>query len=320
MGKLDISAKKFMSDSDRFADAFNYIMPDGWQVEAKDFKELDTNLFEIPYGINAKEPVQRVRDLVRSMIIKYDDRAVYVIGGLENESKVNYAMPVKALILDMLNYTKQIREAEKSYKKQKEYGVSNSEFLSGFHKEDKLIPVITLTIHFGNQKWDGPRNIREMFSETDPRIMRFLPDYEINLISPNEIDDFSDFDSDLGVVLSYIKASVDKKELRDLTSSDERFRRVERDAFHVLNEATDSKLKMIVKEGKIDVCTAIKEIREEGREEGRQEGAMAERERVALNMLRESGPAISVSFIAKMTGFSEDEVMDLAKENGIDLV
>ena len=82
--------------------------------------------------------------------------------------------------------------------------------------------------------------------------MRFLPDYEINLISPNEIDDFSDFDSDLGVVLSYIKASVDKKELRDLTSSDERFRRVERDAFHVLNEATDSKLKMIVKEGKID--------------------------------------------------------------------
>ena len=224
MGKLDISAKKFMSDSDRFADAFNYIMPDGWQVEAKDLKELDTNLFEIPYGINAKEPVQRVRDLVRSMIIKYDDRAVYVIGGLENESKVNYAMPVKALILDMLNYTKQIREAEKSYKKQKEYGDSNSEFLSGFHKEDKLIPVITLTIHFGNQKWDGPRNIREMFSETDPRIMRFLPDYEINLISPNEIDDFSDFDSDLGVVLSYIKASVDKKELRDLTSSDERFR------------------------------------------------------------------------------------------------
>ena len=62
------------------------------------------------------------------------------------------------------------------------------------------------------------------------------------------------------------------------------------------------------------------EAREEAKEEGRQEGAMAERERVALNMLRESGPAISVSFIAKMTGFSEDEVMDLAKENGIDLV
>ena len=51
----------------------------------------------------------------------------------------------------------------------------------------------------------------------------------------------------------------------------------------------------------------------------REEGAMAERERVTLNMLRESGPAVPVSFIAKMTGFSEDEVMDLARENGIAL-
>ena len=58
------------------------------------------------------------------------------------------------------------------------------------------------------------------------------------------------------------------------------------------------------------------EAREEAREEGREEGRLS----VALNMLRESGPAISVSFIAKMTGFSEDEVMDLAKENGIALV
>ena len=55
------------------------------------------------------------------------------------------------------------------------------------------------------------------------------------------------------------------------------------------------------------------------REEGREEGDLMARERVALNMLRESGPAVPVSFIAKMTGFSEDEVMDLARENGIAL-
>ena len=59
--------------------------------------------------------------------------------------------------------------------------------------------------------------------------------------------------------------------------------------------------------------------REEGRDEGREEGDLMARERVALNMLRESGPAVPVSFIAKMTGFSEDEVMDLARENGIAL-
>jgi hypothetical protein len=36
-------------------------------------------------------------------------------------------------------------------------------------------------------------------------------------------------------------------------------------------------------------------------------------------MLRESSPVVPVAFIAKMTGFSEDEVMDLARENGIAL-
>ena len=318
MGKLDISTKKYMSNSDRFADAFNHIMPDNWQVIAEDLTELDTNLFEIPYGIDAKEPVQRVRDLTRNMIIKYDDRAIYAIGGLENESKVNYAMPVKALILDLLNYTKQINEAAKSHKEHKDYGELNGEFLSGFHKEDRLIPVITLTIHFENKRWDGPRNIREMFSMTDPGIMKFLPDYEINLISPYEIDDFSDFDTDLGAVLSYIKASGEKKKLEELTSSDERFRHLARDAFDVINDATDSKLKVIEKEGKIDLCTAIKEIREEGRQEGILEGDMLALERVAINMLKENGQTIS--FIARMTGLSEDRVLNLARENGIAVV
>ena len=59
---------------------------------------------------------------------------------------------------------------------------------------------------------------------------------------------------------------------------------------------------------------AKEEGRAEGRAEGRSKGVIAERKRVALNMLRESGTAIS--FISKITGFSEDEVLDLARENG----
>ena len=44
---------------------------------------------------------------------------------------------------------------------------------------------------------------------------------------------------------------------------DERFKCFDREAFDVINDATDSKLRVIEKEGKIDVCTAIKEIRED---------------------------------------------------------
>ena len=62
-----------------------------------------------------------------------------------------------------------------------------------------------------------------------------------------------EFGTDLGVVLSYIKASVDKKELKNLISSDERFKCFDREAFDVIHDATDSKLRVIEKEGKIDV-------------------------------------------------------------------
>ena len=57
---------------------------------------------------------------------------------------------------------------------------------------------------------------------------------------------------------------------------------------------------------------------EEGRAEGRQEGALEERQRVAIDMLKESG--MSISFIAKISRLSEDEVLGLAREKGITVV
>ena len=54
-----------------------------------------------------------------------------------------------------------------------------------------------------------------------------------------------EFGTDLGVVLSYIKASVDKKELKNLISSDERFKCFDREAFDVINDAADSKTEAV---------------------------------------------------------------------------
>ena len=37
--------------------------------------------------------------------------------------------------------------------------IINSIDPSDFSKEDKIIPVITLTVYFGSDKWDGPRSL-----------------------------------------------------------------------------------------------------------------------------------------------------------------
>ena len=80
----------------------------------------------------------------------------------------------------------------------------------------KLMPVITLVIYFGASKWDGPMSIHEMLSTQNEQLLRFVPEYRINLLAPAQIskEDFSKFKTDFGKVLAYIKYSRDKKARR----------------------------------------------------------------------------------------------------------
>ena len=63
----------------------------------------------------------------------------YVVLGAENQAKVHYAMPVKDMLYDALNYARQVAETTKSFKKTLQ--ITDDECLPGFRKGDKLIPV-----------------------------------------------------------------------------------------------------------------------------------------------------------------------------------
>ena len=55
-----------------------------------------------------------------------------------------------------------------------------------FTKEDKLIPVITITVYLGTKEWDGPRKLSDMFGDVDEELLPFIPDYRINLLAPRD--------------------------------------------------------------------------------------------------------------------------------------
>ena len=57
---------------------------------------------------------------------------------------------------------------------------------SGFYKTDKLLPVITLVIFWGAEKWDAPLSLKEMYAEADETIMKYVPDYKVNLTSSSK--------------------------------------------------------------------------------------------------------------------------------------
>lgn len=77
-----------------------------------------------------------------------NDKMTFLLLGIENQSEVHCAMPVRNLLYDALNYGHQVSEIASEHRKEKD--LRDAEFLSGFSKEDKIIPVITLTVYFGS--------------------------------------------------------------------------------------------------------------------------------------------------------------------------
>ena len=157
MGKSDIITKKYMEDPKRFADAFNYLAFNGEQiVQAQLLTEADVTELGIIMNHEKVEFAQKVRDILKQCILKEDDKYAYLLMGIENHTDIHYALPVKNMIYDALNYGKQVTNRAKEHKTKKD--LHGGEFLSGFLRTDKLKPVITLVIYFGTSEWDAPRS------------------------------------------------------------------------------------------------------------------------------------------------------------------
>ena len=162
MGKHDTVTKEYMSDNDIFADIFNYFLYDGEQrMKGEGLKELDSAELGIVLENDTGDAVQKYRDILRQCVMKGDGKTSYVLLGLENQTDIHYAMPVRSMLYDALHCASQVSEIAREHREKGTYG-SSGEFLSGFHKSDRLWPVQTLVVYFGSMRWDGPRSLQEM--------------------------------------------------------------------------------------------------------------------------------------------------------------
>ncbi len=246
-------------------------------------KEIATEELIVPYGNDAKEPVQRIRDVAKTWEILHamaDRKAIYVILAAEAQDQIHYAAPVKDMALDSLNYAKQVTEAKKSYKKSSstvddKIHVSSAEYLSGFRKDDRLMPVITLMIYFGSEKWDGPMSIHDMFEpeiRSDELLMSVVQDYKLNLLTPDDIPDenFDRFKSELGAAMYFLKKQNKGKMSDWIHDFNERFGVVERDTAELITELSRTKLpinKVAEENGGVDMCKAFERSMEEKEQE-----------------------------------------------------
>lgn len=276
MGALDTEGKQYFSNNRFFADAFNFLLYGGEEVIKEDkLKEVDTTQITVPYGNHARLPIQKYRDLLKLWNAMDDENAIYVLLGSELQGRVHYGMPVKNGLYDMIGYSKQIEESRRSYQK-KENGsdrftedaelvsdngtlkikLTSEEFLSGWRKGDKLIPIVTAVVYLGDSPWDGPKSLFEMLNVPDERLYRFLNDYKLNLISPADMGEgeFEKFHTDLGLAMKVIKH---QKEDADEVIKETNHRKIDRDTAFFLNRAVNLGLEYEEKDGGIDMCLAM---------------------------------------------------------------
>ena len=271
MGTVDIVTKEYMRENAIFADVFNYLIYGGKKViDPAGLTEVDT----ATSAVGKKDALQKYRDVLKAAVIKQDEKMSYVLLGVENQTDVHYAMPVRNAIY-ALQYGKQVSDIAAGHRRsQKDYsGKTGGEYLSGFLKEDHIKPVITLVIHFGAEEWDGPLSLHEMMPIRDMEILSYVENYRIHLIDPAKLteEELNKFSTSMREVMGYIKYSNNKEKLLDFLRTDTH-KSIEMNAARVIKTITKTPIKISEEKEAIEMCQAIEELIAESEARGEVRG------------------------------------------------
>ena len=74
------------------------------------------------------------------------------------------------------------------------------------------MPVIILVLDMSGKQWDGCSSIHDLLSVSDKHLLQFVPDYKLNLISPDQLaeKDFNKFRTSLGAAMQFLKHQHDE--------------------------------------------------------------------------------------------------------------
>ena len=222
--------------------------------------------------------------------MKWRNQATLVLLANESQDKVHYAMPHKVMLYDGMDYETQIRNNWKNFndrrKQNKKAGLplehlTAGEYLSRFRKNDRLIPIISLVFYYGSEPWDGPVDLYDMFQlegtkEENEILEKYLPNYKINLVDAERLEDVEKFSDDLQVILTMLRYRDSKEELTDYINENKKF-------FQNVDYETSQAMKAFLnmkqipgeaehKEEMIDMCKAIQEMYDDGVKDGIQQG------------------------------------------------
>jgi nucleotide-binding universal stress UspA family protein len=155
-----------------------------------------------------------------------------------------------------------------------------------------------------------------MLAIQNEEILAHVPDYRINLVSPNQMEDadFGKFRTSLAEAFQYIKYSADKNSLYRVVQSNQNFRTLDRRTAELINEVTGSKMKFENDKEDTNVCKAIEDMKKEAVEEALKEAekkAEATGKNKSIEQMLSKGRTPEA--IADFCGYDIEEVRKVAE-------
>lgn len=114
MAKTDELMKNLFKHKEIFADLFNATIFNGQQlIKSEKLTEINTENIHIEDSIQDKDNINsNITKRYRDLCMRQNDSILQIILGCEDQSEVDYSMPIRTMLYDSLKYTEQQKNLE----------------------------------------------------------------------------------------------------------------------------------------------------------------------------------------------------------------
>ena len=310
--KKDSTFKEFWRDNERFADLFNGAVFGGAEVIcAESLQEMDTDVSGTIKMDGYSEGLERRRDVIK----KFAAGITFVLLGVEAQQHIHYAMPLRHMLYDGMGYLKEYRSLPAKTGK---FQISD-EFLSKMKKEDKLHPIITLTVYYGETPWDGPLNLRDMMADMPQEMESVFCNYSMNLLEIRKSGEYVFHNKDVVMAFDFTRAVFENRV--DEAIQKYKVAKAKEEVWQFIDTMIDIE-KMIGQEyiGGENMCEGLRLWAQEkadkaeqiglnrGLSQGRREGELTGQQMLINRMIENNMP---LDKIAQLIGFSVEKVKEI---------
>ena len=285
----DKTMKEFLENNAYFVDFFNAYFFNGERVlKPENCMELDSEMND------SNMDLEKHVDVIR----KYNDGNVYSAFIIENQSRVDMSMVVRAAAYEFVAYDRMLKKLKKN------------------KVEEKLPMVHILVFYTGERPWHAARQLSELV-EVDERFKSYFHDYQMNLIEITGKTSYNFNEKDVHS-LFYICRSIYDQSIYEGTIND--FGVVKSSVLKVVKTLTDVEwldLKELEEKEEIEMCEAekrwlevkSKEWEAEGIRKGIEKGIEQGSEKKELEMYQTMvDKGFSISSIASIFSVSEESI------------